>query len=498
MTKFWLTLLAAATLHAALIHGLVVENQTGRPLARAVVTVEPVAGTPGTTQSVRTDGLGAFEFPPLPGGAYLVTASRRAFGTVQYGQKRWQSAGVPVTVEQAGAAALRIRLPRLGAVTGALLDENDVGLPDHDVAAYRVARPPQLITRVKTDDRGIYRIGGLEPGKYLIRTLAKQYEEGGYVPTFFRETTTVDQAFPVEADLDRETAEVNLHPAPGKLFAVSGRAVTFPPITVNMSLVSDMGTETTVTDTQGNFQFNPQPPGQYELFALVAGARSTAAYQPLTLDRDQTNLRMSLTAPPLVTVSLEDDKGVAIDPRPFRVLVRHKDLSGAGRSEAMRLTNGRGELLPGRWDVALAPTPAGYASGFWGPPPDRRERADGWNEIVAVPGPVIPLRFVISTKPAALHGTVSGPGRDAAAGAPVFLEPYDVPGRRPLGEVRFSRTDMRGQYYFYGLAPGDYRVVSTFEFRQLDSATLDLMAPKTVRLTEAKDDSMDLDLYVIP
>src|SRR5262249_39793220 len=123
MTKFWLTLAAAATAHAALIHGLVVENQTGRPLARCVVTVEPVAGTPGAAQSVRTDGLGAFEFPQLPGGAYLVSAGRRAFATVQYGQKRWQSAGVPVMVEQSGAAALRIRLPRLGAITGALLDE---------------------------------------------------------------------------------------------------------------------------------------------------------------------------------------------------------------------------------------------------------------------------------------------------------------------------------------------------------------------------------------
>src|SRR5215475_3052111 len=119
----------AASLHAAAIRGVVVEHATGRPLARAMVVIQPIAGTQAATQSVRTDLYGAFEFPPLPGGAYLVLASRRSFAPAQYGQKQWKGSGVPVVVEDNGTAVLGIRLQRFGSITGTVLDENDVGLP---------------------------------------------------------------------------------------------------------------------------------------------------------------------------------------------------------------------------------------------------------------------------------------------------------------------------------------------------------------------------------
>ena len=87
--------LMAGEANAAIIRGVVMENQTGHPLARTLVTVQPVAGTNGATASLRTNMYGAFESPPLPGGAYLVSASRPGFVTSYYGQKRWNSAGVP-------------------------------------------------------------------------------------------------------------------------------------------------------------------------------------------------------------------------------------------------------------------------------------------------------------------------------------------------------------------------------------------------------------------
>ena len=78
----------AAGLHAATIRGVVVEHQTGHPLARALVVVQPIAGTSGGPLSVRSDVNGAFEIGPLSGGAYLVLASRRAFAPAQFGQKQ--------------------------------------------------------------------------------------------------------------------------------------------------------------------------------------------------------------------------------------------------------------------------------------------------------------------------------------------------------------------------------------------------------------------------
>src|ERR1700684_2113901 len=71
-------------LHAAVIQGAVVEAQTGRPLARTLVVASPVAGTAGTGKSIRTNIYGTFELEGLAAGAYIVTASRRAFATTQY------------------------------------------------------------------------------------------------------------------------------------------------------------------------------------------------------------------------------------------------------------------------------------------------------------------------------------------------------------------------------------------------------------------------------
>ena len=115
----WLALtLASTAVHAAVIRGTVVEGQSARPLARALVTLEPLPGTAAQPASTRTNQYGVFGFSELAGGSYLITASRLGFAQVQYGQKRWKAAGVPVAVDASGSPNLIIRLPRLGAVTG--------------------------------------------------------------------------------------------------------------------------------------------------------------------------------------------------------------------------------------------------------------------------------------------------------------------------------------------------------------------------------------------
>jgi Carboxypeptidase regulatory-like domain len=492
----------AASLHAAAIRGIVLEHATGRPLARSLVVVQPIAGTQAATQSVRTDSYGAFEFPPLPGGAYLVLASRRSFAPVQYGQKQWKGSGVPVVVEENGTAVLNIRLQRFGAIAGTVLDENDVGLPEHDVVAYRNARPPVLVARGRTDDRGVYRLWGLEPGSYLVRTVGKAYEEGSYLPTFSRETARVDQAHPVEVALDQEAGTVNVRPAPGRLFSIAGRAMVSPVAPVTLTLVSDLGSDTTTSDLQGNFQFKPAPPGSYELYAQAQtdrryGGGAAAAYQYLSLDRDRTDTRINLGPLPNVRILLEDTKGQAVDSRAVQLLIRRKDLSGEAKPETLRIPQAYAAIAPGRWELALAPTTSYYAAGFSGPNAESadRGRADGWNEILLNGSGQTEVRFVLSSHPGTLHGVVKDAG-NPVPGAPVFLEAYDLESRRRLTDVQMTRTDIRGQYNFYGLAPGNYRVLGTFEYQMPDPAAMETARARTVRLDEGQDQVADLDLWV--
>src|SRR5260370_15172179 len=249
MRTLFILALATVSLQAAVIKGTVVENQTGHLVARATVVLESLAGGASPKRSVRTNSYGFFEFSPVPPGEYLLTASRTGFATAQYGQKHWKSAGLPIAVAEDDTSTLVIRLSHFGAITGTVLDENDIGMPDYDVLAYRNTRPPQLVARGKSDDRGVFRISGLEPGSYVVRSAGKQYEEISYLLTFSRETQILEETYPVQVDMDREAGRADVRPAAGRLFTLNVDAVTVPPfpsqpLPVTMTLLSELGRAT--------------------------------------------------------------------------------------------------------------------------------------------------------------------------------------------------------------------------------------------------------------
>jgi hypothetical protein len=494
--------MAQALAHAATLRGAVVDNQSGRPLARSLVVIQPVAGTAGTVQSTRTNSYGAFEFPPLPAGGYLLSASRRGFAPVKYGQKRWKGSGIPVVLADTTVAILSIRLPRFGSISGTVSDETDVGMPGIPVAIYRNTRPPVLVTKAETDDRGAYRAGGLEPGSYLVRTLAAQDMDASWVPTFSPENTRIDGARPAEVTLDRETTLINLRPIPGRLYTVSGRVVNAQRTGVTLMLTSDMGTEIAAADSAGNFLFKPAAPGPYELAALTAEDRRAgirAAWMPVQVDRDN-DYRVTLGPLTEVRFEVEDSKAQAIHLATVTILARRKDLTGESRPVTLRLNEGRVPMAPGRWQLSLVAGPDQYVAGFTGPSAGTlaNRRADGWNEMVLGGAALEVVRFVLAPNPGAVHGTVSNEANSAAAGAPVFLEPFDPETGKRLLEVRMTRADVRGRYQFAGLAPGHYRVMSSYDVDTPDSAMMDAADPKLVKVEEGRDVAADLPLYVAP
>src|ERR1039457_7261311 len=118
MRKWLLFLLAGGALHAAIIKGSVVENQTGKALARTLVSIQPLPGSAGPTGTVRTNSYGMFEFIDLPAGAYLINAARRGFMPAQYGQKNWRAAGQPIVLDKDQSTFLTIRLLHLSSLSG--------------------------------------------------------------------------------------------------------------------------------------------------------------------------------------------------------------------------------------------------------------------------------------------------------------------------------------------------------------------------------------------
>jgi hypothetical protein len=482
-----LALLVAALVsgraECAVVRGTVVENQTGKPLARAVVVIQPIAGTPGESRSVRTTQFGGFEFASLPAGYYVLQASRRGFMSMEHGQKRWNSAGYPLAVEESAAQFVSLRLPRFSAVTGTLVDENDVGLPNHDVAAFRTGSPPELMSQATTDDRGVYRLYGLTPGTYVVRTAGKQYEEGAYGPTYSRETDRMEQARTVELFPEQQAAGVDVRPLPGRLYTLSV-GVSAPPLPdgseITLTLASILGRKV-VKGTTG-FAFRDLAPGDYDASVEITGERPMGASQRVVV-RGNTSVTLYL---PQNGCSIWVTGGPEQD---GELQARRRDLAGAGTANPVPLARGRASLLGGRWEVMMTPPSGYYVSGLTGLP---GVRADGWVECRS-PGSV---RFQLAGGPGAVRGVVKSSG-DPVIGAPVYLEGWDAAAKKRIADLRTTRTDLRGQYAFTGLAPGDYRILSTFEYAAPDAEAMAAADSAGIALQAHSEATRDLELYVI-
>ena len=486
-----LALLAALPLPAAVIRGAVVENFTGKPLMRCVVVLQPIANTPGGSRSLRTDRFGSFAFVNLAGGVYVLQVSRPGFMPAEFGQKRWNSAGTPIILGDPDATFLNIRLRRYSAISGSIVDENDIGLPDHEIVAYRNTRPPELAARALTDDRGDYRIHGLVPGTYTVRTVGRQYPEGGYLPTFAKETDLYEQARRVELFAEEDAARVEVRPYPGQLFTLTVGVLQITPGPVTITLASDTGRRIT---QGGSASFPSLPPGQYDVYAEVGmgGNRKVQiAYQRIGLTRDA---GVTLQEYPIPMTSVWVTGGPPNDSG--RIWLRHKDLAGVGNAAILEIARGRASISPGWWEVMLDPPSGYYVSGFNGPGmmPRGGTRPDVWNEIMTTG--TSSIRYSLSSGPATIRGVVKTAG-DLVAGAPVFLETYDQPSHRRLADLRVVRTDPRGQYRFENLAPGAYRILSTFEYLLPDLETMDSVRASELDIRPKDDRVQDLELYVI-
>ncbi len=172
--KLAVTLLVAlcGAVKGGQIRGVVLENQSGHPMAHAAVAVDQIAGeTARRVGEAFTDRSGGFLFLNLPPGAYLVRVQRRYYAEVQYGQTRVNRPGRPVMLAgQDSDFFAEIRLPRLAAVVGTVFDENRMGVPEQAVLFYEPTLPYRLVATTKTDDRGVYRQARLAAGTYLIRS----------------------------------------------------------------------------------------------------------------------------------------------------------------------------------------------------------------------------------------------------------------------------------------------------------------------------------------
>lgn len=154
-----------------LIFGQTVDGVSTRPIANALVTLTVGGSIP---VRVLSDGEGRYTFRDVPKGGFSVTASKPGYSDGAYGRLRPDGPAQPLQLTD-GQRVTDVALPlwKLGTIAGTVYD--DSGEPVVGAAVRVLERTVvagthqlQMSASVTTDDRGMYRIGSLPPGEYVV------------------------------------------------------------------------------------------------------------------------------------------------------------------------------------------------------------------------------------------------------------------------------------------------------------------------------------------
>ena len=72
----------------AVLQGVVLDEDTGNPLARTSVTLTPLAGTDARSLTIRTGDRGSFSMLSVRAGWYVLKTSRKGYADAEAGQLR--------------------------------------------------------------------------------------------------------------------------------------------------------------------------------------------------------------------------------------------------------------------------------------------------------------------------------------------------------------------------------------------------------------------------
>jgi hypothetical protein len=167
------------------IEGIVVRADTEQPIANAEVTLtriaESQAGTAAAATGVAdaiapviTGVAGKFAFSDLKPATYRVAATTDSYNRVANGQRFPNDLGRLLFIAAGQSVTnAKIRIRSAGAITGHILDEN--GQPATGVtvqlmrAVYNVrGKVYQGAGATSVDDRGVYRMFAVPPGRYYL------------------------------------------------------------------------------------------------------------------------------------------------------------------------------------------------------------------------------------------------------------------------------------------------------------------------------------------
>lgn len=262
-----------------------ITGEDGRPLPDAIVYFyRTYARVPGPPQNATTDSDGKFQISNLQPGLYTVNASLPGFvpapdAAAETGEGRYYRPGDSVN----------LTLIKGGVITGTVRDANGEPVVAVAVRALRIRDANgRTLPRTfgytlprMTDDRGIYRLYGLQPGTYIVSAggslgfLAIPNAYGDDSPTYFPSSTR-DTAAEISVRGGEEATGTDIryrgergHTISGTISGLIETNNRFG-VTVTLAQAASGAFESTTYVQPGMkpaFSFNSLADGEYELTA---------------------------------------------------------------------------------------------------------------------------------------------------------------------------------------------------------------------------------------
>jgi protocatechuate 3,4-dioxygenase beta subunit len=476
---------------AAVIQGAVVENQSGKPVARAEVMLEAVTGRVSGNARVLTGVAGEFRFENLEEGSYRISARRKGFETARYGQQRPGEPGSPVVLAADGYFSAELRLRRPAAILGLVADENGLGLPGVQVFAYSAGRRAKVAASAETDDRGRFRLSPLAPGRYRVAAGPHVLEDGtGLLPTWLGNVTEREQGRVVELEAEQEAGGFVLSPVVGRLGRIRG---TVAGEGVTRILLRSAGAVYETNPKIGNsFSFDGLAPGWYELFAKgTQDGKPVSAWKRVRLTGEDLYVQMAAGELPRVRVHCRDAQGKALGAGVASLFPEPLD---PWEALEVRLACGEEkELDAGEYRLRAVAASEVYLESI-----SVRRSADLESEtyeLALEAGGRVDVILTFGGKPSRVVGSVKLGEKEAAPGAPVYLRALDPELYARSGGLRYTRADGEGRFRFDGLPPGEYEAVSSFRFTRERAEEWERGLGTALRVQEGKEEAVDLQLF---
>jgi len=258
--------------------------------------VEHSAGRQSPATIVTTDTDGRYWVTNLAAGLYLISVHAPAY--VIEGESRLSyEYGKTVNVSEGEEIEdVDFSLTRGGVITGKVTDEYGKPVIAEGVGAFRLDKQGKRdnstageMLRWQTDDRGIYRIFGLEPGRYIVGVGASSEDalrpignRGSYKRTYHPDAVDELKATIIEVEPGGEAENVDIKLSRAtKSYTASGRVIDaetakpLPGVMIGCDIAkaagASFGMGNAMTNSTGEFRIEGLSPNTYSAYVFNPG-----------------------------------------------------------------------------------------------------------------------------------------------------------------------------------------------------------------------------------